>query len=75
MEWVIVFFQFACRMLDINPDIGQMHDMIDQATHAMQSHENKRFLNKEEYIEIGVFEEDCKSWTFCFYGVFQCEWQ
>ena len=44
----------ACRMLDINPDIAQMHYWIEKATNAMETQENKRFLSREEFLKIGM---------------------
>ena len=42
-------------MLDVNPDIAEMHQFIETATKALESQENKRFLNRTEFLKIGVF--------------------
>ena len=42
-------------MLDINPDIAEMHLFIEKVTKALESQENKRFLTRAEFLKIGVF--------------------
>ena len=46
--------KMACRMLDINPDIADMHHFVETATNAMETQENKRFLNHEEFLKISM---------------------